>query len=107
MSPNNLTTEYNHMVGYDFFSSTLELEEFDDGVFGEANMELPSWKNTFIDNFLEFNSWELANNKLTPVSIILDRTSSEQAPQTSLCDPYSMDVWFLTGIPHCGCFISM
>ncbi|MBW0475656.1 hypothetical protein O181_015371 [Austropuccinia psidii MF-1] len=45
MSSHNSLTEYDHTVGYDFFSSTLELEEFEDGVFGEVEMGLPSWNN--------------------------------------------------------------
>ncbi|MBW0556779.1 hypothetical protein O181_096494 [Austropuccinia psidii MF-1] len=55
------STEYDHMVGFDFSSSPLELETFEEGVFGQEKMEEPSWQDAFIHTLFDFDLWEQAN----------------------------------------------
>ncbi|MBW0473298.1 hypothetical protein O181_013013 [Austropuccinia psidii MF-1] len=58
------STEYDHMVWFDFFSSPIELETFEEGVFGKENMEGTSWKNAFIDTLFDFHLWEQENQQV-------------------------------------------
>ncbi|MBW0559950.1 hypothetical protein O181_099665 [Austropuccinia psidii MF-1] len=86
------STEYDHMVGFDFFSSPLELETFEEGIFRQEKMEEPSWKDAFIDTLFDFDLWEQENQQVhvgvTNVSAADD--SIEQ--RTAIWDPYTMDI---------------
>ncbi|MBW0552135.1 hypothetical protein O181_091850 [Austropuccinia psidii MF-1] len=86
------STEYDHMVGFDFSSSPLELETFEEGVFGQEKMEEPSRQDAFIDTLFDFELWEQENQQVhvgvTNVSAADD--SIEQ--QTAIWDPYTMDI---------------
>ncbi|MBW0531539.1 hypothetical protein O181_071254, partial [Austropuccinia psidii MF-1] len=57
------STDYDYMVGFDFFSSPLELETFEEGVFGQENMEEPSRQDAFIDTLFDFDLWEQENQQ--------------------------------------------
>ncbi|MBW0524300.1 hypothetical protein O181_064015 [Austropuccinia psidii MF-1] len=58
------STQYDHMVGFDFFSSPLELETFEESVFGKENMEEPSWKDAFMDTLFDLDLWEKENQQV-------------------------------------------
>ncbi|MBW0471424.1 hypothetical protein O181_011139 [Austropuccinia psidii MF-1] len=54
-------SEYDFMCGYNIFSSPFELEKFEDRVFDQADMQLTSHQDAFIETMFDFHSWEQAN----------------------------------------------
>ncbi|MBW0461390.1 hypothetical protein O181_001105 [Austropuccinia psidii MF-1] len=85
------TSEYDCMCGYDFFSSPLELENFEDGVFDQADMQLTSRQDAFIETMFDFDSWEQANPIVATPQIVVGGDLQE-LHRTAIWDPYNMDI---------------
>ncbi|MBW0508266.1 hypothetical protein O181_047981 [Austropuccinia psidii MF-1] len=81
------STEYDRMVGFDFFSSPLELETFEESVFGQENMEEPSWKDAFIDTFLSFDLWDQENQQVHVGVTNLSAADDRIEQQAAIWDP--------------------
>ncbi|MBW0562015.1 hypothetical protein O181_101730 [Austropuccinia psidii MF-1] len=65
------TSEYNCMCGYKSFSSPLELENLEDGVFDQADMQLTWHQDALIETMFDFDSWEQANQIVaTPQMVV-------------------------------------
>ncbi|MBW0462272.1 hypothetical protein O181_001987 [Austropuccinia psidii MF-1] len=86
------STEYDHMIGFDFFSSPLELETFEEDVFGKENMEEPSWNDSFIDNSFYFDLCEKENKQVHVGVTNISASDDSIEQQTAIWDPYTMDI---------------
>ncbi|MBW0537139.1 hypothetical protein O181_076854 [Austropuccinia psidii MF-1] len=83
--------EHSETSEYDFFSSPLELENFEDGVFDQADMQLTSRQDAFIETMFDFDSWEQANQIVaTPQSVV--GGDLQELRRTAIWDPYNMDI---------------
>ncbi|MBW0466425.1 hypothetical protein O181_006140 [Austropuccinia psidii MF-1] len=70
----------------------VDLEAFEDGVFGKADMDLISQQDALIIPLFDFKMWAEANQQ-TSASDIQDNGSSTHEPQRAkIWDPYNMDV---------------
>ncbi|MBW0528120.1 hypothetical protein O181_067835 [Austropuccinia psidii MF-1] len=55
---------YEIMCGHDFFNSPIDLEEFEEGIFSYANMDVISQHDAFMETLFDFRSWENANQQI-------------------------------------------
>ncbi|MBW0514059.1 hypothetical protein O181_053774 [Austropuccinia psidii MF-1] len=85
------TSEYDCMCGYDFFSSPLELENFEDGMFDQADMQLTSLQDAFIETMFDFDYWEQANQIVATPQVVVGGDLQELR-RTAIWDPYNMDI---------------
>ncbi|MBW0479678.1 hypothetical protein O181_019393 [Austropuccinia psidii MF-1] len=87
------TSEHDFMCGYDFFSSPIELEHFEEGVFHHSDMQLTSRQDAFMETIFDLNSWEETNQQIaTGGDILVVNGEVQECAQTAVWDPYNMNI---------------
>ncbi|MBW0560220.1 hypothetical protein O181_099935 [Austropuccinia psidii MF-1] len=82
--------DYDVMCGHDFFNSPIDLEEFEEGIFSYANMDVISRQDAFMETLFDFRSWDEANQQIIVGAVPIEDRAISVVQRTMIWDPYNM-----------------
>ncbi|MBW0482472.1 hypothetical protein O181_022187 [Austropuccinia psidii MF-1] len=84
--------DYDIMCGHDFFNLPIDLEEFEEGIFSYANMDVISQQDAFMETLFDFRSWDKANQQIIVGAVPIEDQANSFVQRAMIWDPYNMQI---------------